>query len=202
MWIDIPGVCQPSCAPDSSIAIGPYPNRWMPLLHRPCGQGNAWDREETPLMFDFLLDPEMLEHSEHLSQPRHGISLGHAKGLKFGCAIAQGNTEGELPIADGIEGPNILSQRHRILQGEQHDARDQAHLRDFGCHAGEQWERLEHLKGRWQVMLWSHYRMKPNRLRQVHLFHEFLQTSPHVLGRGVLRVQLQAKLHTLSSVVE
>src|SRR5919108_5075261 len=156
MWIDTPGVCQASRASDSGVAIGPHPDRWMRLLHGPCGQGDAWDREEAPMMLDSLLGPETLEHGEHLGQPRHGISLGHAKGLKYGFAIAQGDTEGELPITDGIERPNLLSQGHRILQGEQHDARDQTHLLGFGRHAGEQWERLEHLKGRWQIMLWSH----------------------------------------------
>jgi hypothetical protein len=50
--------------------------------------------------------------------PHDGISLGHAKGLKFGLAIPQSDTEGELPMADGVECPDILSQCYRILQGE------------------------------------------------------------------------------------
>src|SRR5215510_653006 len=109
MRIDIPSVCQASCAEHGRVAIGPHPDRRMRTLHWPCGEGDTWDCEETPLVFNLLLGPQTLEHGEHFDQPRHGIRLGHAKGLKFRLAIPQGGTERELPIADGIECPDILS---------------------------------------------------------------------------------------------
>jgi hypothetical protein len=51
-------------------------------------------------------------------------------------------------------------------------------------------------------MLRGHDRMKPDGLRQPHLFEELFQTLPHIVRRGMLRVQLQAEQHTISSVVE
>src|SRR2546422_10641352 len=79
--------------PDRGIGVGPDPDRWMWLLHRPGGERGVLQREVGARHGHHVLGPQPLHRVEVLLEAAHALLLRRAEGQELDLTVAEGDAE-------------------------------------------------------------------------------------------------------------